>query len=265
MSFFGKKKEEAKKEFEDIHKIKEMIEPSDIPSVSKEEPVKSVTEQWLQEVGGNVENTETESSQSKPEGYGGLTMQELSFPGQLQLPGQIPKAELLQTQNVAPMARTTAGTSTRFPATLQKSQDQIQMSEIPESAPLFIKLDRYRNILHTISDLKSTVTKVKNAFEMFSEMERVKAENLRVIEAAVQKVESRLADLDSEFLRPSGLKEKEATGHTEHMEQQHEFEVAPAVAEEPNDEGLHGMISDLRSQIDKLKEELDQMSENEVQ
>jgi hypothetical protein len=231
MALFGRKKEEVKKEYEDIQQIKEAIEPSDIPSVSRAEQ-SSVTEQWLREVG---------SSPSQPEEAGEWATQQFSAPG------QIPKAELLQTQNVSrPRSLSTV---------LQKNQ-----MEIPESVPLFIKLDRYKNILHTISDLKSTVTKVKNAFEMFSEMERVKAQNLRVLEAAVQKVEARLADLDSEFLRPAGLKEKE-------VEQPQEFSVAEEIqnGSNGNDEGLHGMISDLRVQITKLKEELDQMSEPEQQ
>jgi len=230
MALFGRKKEEAKKELEDIQQIKEAIEPSDMPSVSKVE-APSVTEQWLKEVG---------SSPSQPEQAGEWATQQL-------MSGQIPKAELLQTQNVSRLGSVST--------VLQKNQ-----MEIPESVPLFIKLDRYKNILHTISDLKSTVRKVKNAFEMFSEMERVKAQNLRVLEAAVQKVEARLADLDSEFLRPAGLKEKE-------VEQPQEFSVAEETqnGSNGNDEGLHGMISDLRTQITKLKEELDQMSEPEQQ
>jgi hypothetical protein len=225
MALFGRKKEEVKKEYEDIQQIKEAIEPSDMPSVSKLE-APSVTEQWMKEV-----QSASSSDQSR---------QMNEWATQQIMSGQVPKVETFQTQNV--MKSGVAST------VMQK----IPISEIPESVPLFIKLDRYKNILHTISDLKQTVTKVKNAFEMFSEMERVKAQNLRVLEAAVQKVEARLADLDSEFLRPGGLKEKE-------VEQPQE------IVEEANDEGLHGMISDLRVQINKLKEELDQMSENETE
>jgi len=235
MALFGRKKEEVKKELEDIQQIKEAIEPSDMPSVSKVE-APSVTEQWLKEVGaGSAGNS---SQPGQPNEW--ATQQLMS--------GQIPKVETFQTQNVMG-----GGVSS---AVMQKSS----MAEIPESVPLFIKLDRYKNILHTISDLKSTVTKVKNAFQMFSEMERVKAQNLRVLEAAVQKVEARLADLDSEFLRPVGLKEKE-------VEQPQEFSVVEEAqnGSNGNDEGLHGMISDLRVQISKLKEELDQMSEPEQQ
>ena len=72
-----------------------------------------------------------------------------------------------------------------------------------------------------------------------------------MLEAAVQKVEARIVDLDSEFVRPTGLVEPE------NEEQQW-------TEESGGDEGLHGMITDLRSQIDKLKEELDQMSSDEM-
>jgi len=233
MALFGRKKEEVKKEYEDIQQIKEAIEPSDMPSVPKLE-APSVTEQWLKEV-----QSASSSDQSR---------QMNEWATQQIMSGQVPKVETFQTQNVMKTGVTTA--------VMQKSP----ISEIPESVPLFIKLDRYKNILHTISDLKQTVTKVKNAFEMFSEMERVKAQNLRVLEAAVQKVEARLGDLDSEFLRPAGMKEKE-------VERPQEFSVAEEVqnGSNGNDEGLHGMISDLRVQISKLKEELDQMSENETE
>jgi len=195
MALFGKKKEETKKELEDIQQIKEMINPIEVPPVTESSPQDWATQQLLI--------------------------------------GNVPKVGALQTPNVPK----TTWTATAAP------QKQL---EIPESAPLFIKLDRYKNILHTISDLRNIVTKVKNAFEMFSEMERVKAENLRVLEAAIQKVEARIVDLDSEFLRPAGLSQTQQQENLQYEQQQ-------------EDNGLHGMIEDLRGQIDKLKEELNQI------
>jgi len=241
MGLFGaRKKEEATKEWEDIQQIKEAIEPADV-SVSKvEAPL--VVEQWTK--GGRGSRPEISEQPEQPEQSeqpAEWSTQQFSMSAPSPMP--MPKVEALQTPNIAPnISRATTWTAT----VPQKS-----LSEIPSDVPLFIKLDRYKNILHTISDLKQTVTKVKNAFAMFSEMERAKAENLRVLEAAVQKVEARIVDLDSEFIKPAGLVE------TEQQEGGADENSAGG------DEGLHGMISDLRVQIDKLKEELEQLGAEE--
>jgi len=226
MSFFGKK-EEAKKELRDINQIKEMISPSEnLPNY--ESPS---TQDLIREV--NLNPTQPENT--------------TEFSAQQLLSGNIPRVESLQTPNISNQTSVTTGAAVA---------ERNPIAEIPESAPLFIKLDRYKNILHNISDIRNTVTKVRNAFEMFSEMERVKAENLRVLEAAIQKVEARIIDLDSEFQKPIGNIKLESQKTQRSWE---EYPATEPVSQPQSEDNLHVMIEDLRGQIGKLKEELNDM------
>jgi hypothetical protein len=119
---------------------------------------------------------------------------------------------------------------------LPKIEEKIPEPERPAFAPLFVKLDRYKIILDSLTELRTMITAIKNAFASLIELETLKRENLKIIQNAIGKVERRLAALDSEFLRPAGYEE----------------EVAPEVYTSE----LEPSIADLKSQVEKLKSEL---------
>lgn len=110
----------------------------------------------------------------------------------------------------------------------------------PSFAPLFVKLTRYKQILNAMNYLKTTMVMIRNTFSILNELERLKAENLKMIQSAMEKVEKRLLTLDSEFMRPSGF--------TEELPELHDVE------------SLEATIADLKSQIDQLKTELERMA-----
>lgn len=279
MQLFGRKKEEVKKELSDIQQIKESISASSTPSTpvhdmampekpeSQETQAAASTEDWMKEFGDdkNFEQTPEQTEQTEvPENPKEWISQQVKIPpmpspvtegvpmGSLPapMPGPIPRVQMLQTPDMPmpmqPMRRK------NIAALVHKSP----MSSIPESAPLFIKLDRYKNILSAISDLRSTVSKVRNAVEMFGEMERVKAENLRVIEAVMQKVEARTVDLESEFTKP--VENLRMGKDWNEGKEKFQDESWQPIQQQEGD-NLHKMIQDLHGQIGRLKEELDQM------
>jgi len=104
-------------------------------------------------------------------------------------------------------------------------------------APLFVKLDKYKQILNALVELKTTIAAIKNSFSVLNELERLKMESLKMIQASVDKMDKRLVALDSEFLRPSGFHEE-------------------MPAEMYNSESIGGVINDLRSQIEQLRAEI---------
>jgi len=108
-------------------------------------------------------------------------------------------------------------------------------------APLFVKIDQYRSVLTTISDLKTTVIMIKNALGLQKEIESLRDENRRLMEAAINKIDKKIVTLDSEFLRPQGFEE----------------EFPPPIYET---EGLEGVVTDLKKQIEGLKSELQTIS-----
>lgn len=114
-------------------------------------------------------------------------------------------------------------------------------AEKPSFAPLFIKLDRYKKILSSMNEIKLTMVTIKNAFSVLSELDKLRAENLKMIKGALEKLDKKLLSLDSEFLRPTGFRE--------------EF-----IPDMYTAESLEGIIADLKSQVEQLKAELQSMS-----
>lgn len=104
-------------------------------------------------------------------------------------------------------------------------------------APLFIKLDRYKSILSTISNLKTSIIMLRNNFAILTELDRLREENLKLIQETLEKVENRLMSLDTELIRPSGFREETPEFH--------------------DVQTIEATLVDLKGQIEQLKEELE--------
>lgn len=107
----------------------------------------------------------------------------------------------------------------------------------PAFAPLFVKIDRYKSVLNMLNDLKATVILVKNAINVQENIEKVREDNRKLIESAINKIENKIVTLDSEFMRPKGFEDK----------------MPPMLYESGS---LEGVVEDLKVQIEDLKSEL---------
>jgi hypothetical protein len=125
-------------------------------------------------------------------------------------------------------------------AVAEAIKEEKQKQERPAFAPLFVKLDRYRRILSILNHLKNMMNVAKNSLVVLNDLERMRAENLKMIEDILNKIDQKLLSLDSEFMRPSGFREEPM--------------------EYVDVEGLESTIVDLKSQIDSLKTELERMA-----
>jgi superfamily II helicase len=113
---------------------------------------------------------------------------------------------------------------------------KIKIEELRKVAPLFIKLEKYEEVLNTMADVKSVLNLLKDSFSVLDENERIRTETVETIRENIKRMEGKIASLDSVLLRPPG--------HEETREK--EFK-----AEEVKD-----TLSTLKSQIDKLRQEL---------
>lgn len=114
-----------------------------------------------------------------------------------------------------------------------------QMPTTSGSVPLFVKIEKYKNILNVLNEMKTTILMLKNALALQRELQRAYSENETLIQNAVSKMDKKLLSLDAEFLRPRGFKE----------------DLPEHVYEE---ESLDYAVDNLKSQIDDLKSELEE-------
>ena len=114
--------------------------------------------------------------------------------------------------------------------------------EKPTVAPLFVKMDRYRQILTTIGNLKTALMITKNSLDTLKQIEKVRDETFNIISDIVGKMDDKLIELDNNLLRPAGFHGTEEVS----LEQQ-------------DIRGIEATVADLQGQIEQLKSELGKM------
>ncbi len=131
------------------------------------------------------------------------------------------------------------------PAEPQKPADAVEERvDRPTFAPLFVKIDRYRQILNTLGYLKTAMIMIKNSFVTLNELERARLETSSLIKEALEKIDKKISALDTELIRPAGFHD---TAQSEKLEYQ-------------DVETVEATVADLKGQIDQLKAELDRMT-----
>jgi hypothetical protein len=124
----------------------------------------------------------------------------------------------------------------------KKEEVGIEERQKPKVAPIFIKLEKYNNILLSLFEIRRGLEAIKNIFSYLSELEKLKSESFKVLHDMVSNIDRKLAYLDSEFLRPPGF----------------EFEITAETALEPS--SLEGIIEGMRAKLEELKARAESIS-----
>ncbi len=111
--------------------------------------------------------------------------------------------------------------------------------EKPTVAPLFVKMDRYRQILTTIGNLKTALMIVKNSLGTLKQIEKVRDDTFNIVSDIVEKMDEKLIALDNDLLRPAGY-------HDGGMEPEEKQDIRT----------IEATVSDLQGQIEQLRLEL---------
>ena len=111
-----------------------------------------------------------------------------------------------------------------------------------KSPPLFIKVDKYRNIIKNIRDLKSHVLNLRDAIDVLEEMHKETMNGIEIAHKALDELNMIIANLDSFFLRPHGIEH--------HME-----EEMPEPGRMSSGE-VEGYVRDVSTQLEKLRAQL---------
>ncbi|MEM7813564.1 MAG: hypothetical protein QW548_01550, partial [Candidatus Aenigmatarchaeota archaeon] len=77
--------------------------------------------------------------------------------------------------------------------------------EAAQFAPMFVKVDKYREILTELGELKAFMSSIKQIFSVLSDLETTREDALKTMRAAIQRMERAVGAIDSEMLRPIGF------------------------------------------------------------
>lgn len=76
--------------------------------------------------------------------------------------------------------------------------------QTPIPAPLFVKLEKYKEIITTLQEIKTLMTGLRNLFTILEEVDQVKNDTINTLRITIQRIEKNIAQLDANFLRTGG-------------------------------------------------------------
>ena len=111
--------------------------------------------------------------------------------------------------------------------------------EKPTIAPLFVKVERYRQIISTIGNLKTALVVVKNSLGTLQHIEKLRNDTLNIVNELVENMDGKIANLDNDLLRPAGF-----------------HDSGKSSPERQDIRSIEATVSDLHGQIEQLKSEI---------
>ena len=105
------------------------------------------------------------------------------------------------------------------------------------SAPLFVKVDKYHEILKNVQEMKMFLAGSKQLYTILAEIEGIRNDALKVLRGTIQKLERNVTEIDSEFIRPGEM-------------------TNPTTQQSPDVRQVEGSLDELQDQLNSLKKEL---------
>jgi len=96
----------------------------------------------------------------------------------------------------------------------EEAIDELEILDLPEepvsrpareSAPLFVKISKYKEIIDLIYEMKTFNASLKQMFVVMNEADSVRGDVLKIMRATVNRLDKALAEIDAEFVRPEGI------------------------------------------------------------
>ena len=124
------------------------------------------------------------------------------------------------------------------PAETEEVQKAIRPVEKKEKplAPVFIKVEKYKEIISTIEEIKILLRGTKQIFSILSEIEGIRDDALKILSSAIQRAERDVIAVDSYMLRPPELEIEEKPSHIE-----------------KSLEDLQKQLQELKTELNKIK------------
>jgi len=118
--------------------------------------------------------------------------------------------------------------------------------EILSSTPLFVKVERYKDILNNINEIKTLLSGIQNILSILEEIEQLRLEGINTLRITMQRLERNITKLDLGFTKPSDISIEKV-----------KEEIKPRMleAEEMEDSlmQIYNQLNAMRAEIEKLK------------
>jgi len=122
-----------------------------------------------------------------------------------------------------------------------RKTEQFISDEKMEYAPLFIKVEKYRETLETVEDLENYLKAMSKLFEIVNELERIRMKNISALTKMYNRAMQTASKLYGGLLKPKGMK----------------FEGS--IASESEIEKIDLVVRDLNEELQSLRAELDKI------
>jgi len=111
------------------------------------------------------------------------------------------------------------------------------------SPPLFIKVDKYRDIIRNIRELRSYILNLRDALDVLKDMQREIANGIEIAQKTLDELSSITSSLDSFFMKPQTAGRPEGYEEEEFEEEEGRGEVQEHMKD------VYGQLEKLRAQL----------------
>ncbi|NIO20657.1 MAG: hypothetical protein GTN76_07940 [Candidatus Aenigmarchaeota archaeon] len=130
-----------------------------------------------------------------------------------------------------------------------------QPESSPEgSPPLFIKVDKYRDVIRNMRNLRSYILNLRDALDVLEDIQKELANGVHIAQKTLDELNVILSSLDSFFLKPNIVEHEEREEKIEHEEYRPRHPEAPAPRE------VEGYVRDVYGELERLRNQLRSIS-----
>jgi hypothetical protein len=122
------------------------------------------------------------------------------------------------------------------------------------SPPLFIKVDKYREVLRNIRNLRSYILNLRDALDVLEDIQKELANGVHVAQKTVDELNVILSSLDAFFLKPHVVE------HEEREEEIEEEDYRPHHPEAPAPREVEGYVRNVYGELERLRNQLKSIS-----
>ncbi|MFH0837213.1 MAG: hypothetical protein V1870_03730 [Candidatus Aenigmatarchaeota archaeon] len=127
----------------------------------------------------------------------------------------------------------------KSPVPQERQMNRYERLDMPTEAPLFIKVEKYKEIAASVNEMRHFISGIKQIFLVMNEIQEVQQNSVNILRVSVQRLEKSMEWVDKAMLKPAG------------------FEDLPVVEGESRQ--IEQSLMDLQREISGLKRDLEKL------